>query len=206
MRFISEDRLDDLCEIYSNSDENTRQYFNYLKCNLNLIREINKRKKNLEETNDEQKNELNELKSKISSLQKQFNDSEQINNQLQIRLKDSNELINEQQNKTKELETKLSSLQKQSCDSEQINNQLQIRLKDSNELINEQQNKMKQLENQVSQLQNKLTSSEKEINDFRKQLDEIFFIKGKISAKVENGLFISAEINLKEKGSSLDTS
>ena len=47
---LSEKQLDDLCEIYSNSDEKTRQYFNYLKCNLNLIREMSKRKKNVEET------------------------------------------------------------------------------------------------------------------------------------------------------------
>ncbi len=203
---LSEDRLDDLCEIYSNSDENTHQYFDYLKCNLNLIREINKRKKNLEETNDDQKNKMDKLISTIESLQKQFSDSEKVNDQLLNQLNDSKELINEQQNKTKELETKVTSLQKQSIESDNINNQLKNQLKDSKDLINEQQNKMKELESQVSQLQNKLTSSEKEMNDVRKQLDEIFLIKGTIDAKVENGLIVSAEINLKEKSLSLDTS
>ena len=161
---LSEDRLEELCEKYSNSDENTRQCFNHLKCNLNLIREMGTRKRNLEETNDEHQKRIDELETKFTSLQNQFNNTEQINNQLQNQLKDSKELNNEQQNKVKELE------------------------------------------NQVSQLQNKLTNSEKEINDVRKLLDKIFLIKGQISAKVENGLFINAEINLKEKCSSLDTS
>ena len=90
---LSNDRLEELCEMYSKSDENTRHYFDYLKCNLNLINEMNNRKKNLEEMNDEQRNKMKEFEEKIMSLQNQFNDSKNLNN--------------EQQNKFKELETSL---------------------------------------------------------------------------------------------------
>lgn len=147
MHKLSDDRLDDLFEIYSNSDESTHQYFNYLKCNLNLIREINKRKKNLIELNDELKNKIDELDFKITSLHKQFSDSEKANDNLQIQLNDSKELNNKQQNKT---------------------------------------------ENLVKQLQDHLIN--------------MILVKGQISTKVEKGLVISAEINLTENGSQLDSS
>lgn len=86
---LLDDRLDDLYEIYSNSAENTHQYFNYMKCNLHLIRETNKRKKKLIESNDELKNKIDELDFKITSLHKQFSDSEKANNNLQNQLNDS---------------------------------------------------------------------------------------------------------------------
>ena len=38
-------QIEELCEMYSKSNENTRHYFDYLKCNLNHINEMNNRKK-----------------------------------------------------------------------------------------------------------------------------------------------------------------
>ena len=169
---LSDDRLEELCEKYSKSNEDTLHYFDYLKCNLNLINEINNRKKNLEKMNDEQRNKISDLETKISSLQSKFNDSEKV--------------ISEQQIKMKDLETSLQN---------QFNEQLQNQISYS-----------KGLENQISQLQNKLTTSEKVITDISKQLNELFIIKGKVVASVERGLLINAEINLKTKGSTLDTS
>ena len=192
---LSDDRLDELCEKYSKSNENTQHCFDYLKCNLNLINEINNRKKTLQEMNDEQQNKMKDLETKISSLQKQFDDSEKVNAQLQKQFDDSEKVISEQQSKVKDLEA---SLQKQINDSEKVISEQQSKVKDLetllqnqfNEQLQNQLNYSKELENQISQLQ--------------KRLNNIFLIKGKIVARVENGLFINAEIKLKEKGSTLD--
>ena len=40
------DRLEELCDIYSKSDESNQHYFNYLKCSLNKIDSMNKNTKN----------------------------------------------------------------------------------------------------------------------------------------------------------------
>ncbi|KAK8842165.1 hypothetical protein M9Y10_026394 [Tritrichomonas musculus] len=183
---LSDDRLENLCEMYSKTNENTQHYFDYLKCNLNLINEINARKKNLEEMNDEQRNKMKELEEKVTSLENQFNASEKVNTQLQNELNDSKSLINEQQSKMKDIETLLQ---------KQFNEQLQSQI-----------NYSKDLENQISQLKSKLSSSEKEITDIHKQLGKLFKIKGQVVASVEKGNFINAEINLKTKGPPLDTS
>ncbi|KAK8899209.1 hypothetical protein M9Y10_001513 [Tritrichomonas musculus] len=153
---LSNDRLEELCEMYSKSNENTRHYFDYLKCNLNLINEINNRKKNLQEMNDQQ---LNKMKDLETLLQKQLNESESKNAQLQNQLNEQQIQLNEQLNKIKDLET---SFQKQ----------------------------LNELELKNAQLQN-----------YPKDI----LIKGQIVASVEKGLFINAEINLEDNGSTLDT-
>ncbi|KAK8840721.1 hypothetical protein M9Y10_030498 [Tritrichomonas musculus] len=207
---LSNDRLEELCEMYSKSNEDTRHYFDYLKCNLNLINEINDRKKSLQEMNDQQQNKMNDLE---ELLQKQLSESESKNAQLQSQL-------NEQQSKMKDLET---SFQKQLNDSDSKNAQLQNQL---NEQLNKMEGLEKLLQKQLSesesknaQLLSQLSEQQSKMKDleesFQKQLieseskrvqlqDQI--IKGQIVASVERGLFINAEINLKENGSELDTS
>lgn len=69
---LSEDRLDELCENYSKSKENAIQYFDYLKCDLKFIKEIINHKKTLQESKEEQQNEMRKFETKIESLQKQF--------------------------------------------------------------------------------------------------------------------------------------
>ena len=178
--------------MFSKSNEDTQHYFDYLKCNLNLINDINNRKKNLQKMNDQQQNKMSDLETKINSLQDQLNDSKNSSNN--------------QQNKMNDLEIKINSLQNQLNDSVKANDKLQNQLNDSKSLNNVQQNKMKDLEYKINQLQNKLTSSEKYINDVNKQLKELFLIKGQIVASVENGILINAEIDLKTNGSDIDTS
>ena len=90
-------QIEELCEMYSKSNENTRHYFDYLKCNLNHINEMNNRKKNLQEMNDKQLNKMNDLE---ISIQKQLNESDSKSAQLQNQL-------NEQQNKINDLESLL---------------------------------------------------------------------------------------------------
>lgn len=75
-------------KIYFNSDENMHKYFNYLKCNLNIIRKINKRNMNLQGINNEQNKKLNELEPKIEMHQKLFNESDNIISKLKSQLND----------------------------------------------------------------------------------------------------------------------
>ena len=179
---LSDDRLEELCEMYSRSNENTQHYYNFLKCNLNLINEIHNRKKSLEKMNVDQQNKLSDLE---NMLQKQLNESEKVNSQLQGQLDDSKKLIIEQQDKVKDLESKIESLQNQ--------------VNDSNNVNSEQLNKMKDLEEQINQLQNMLENPE---NKFNKDSQ----IEGQIVASVENGLIINAEINLRTESGTLDAS
>ena len=217
---LSDDRLEELCAMYSKSNENTQHYFDFLKCNLNLINEINNRKKKLEEMNDQQQNKMSDLESKIETLQNQFINTEKVNNQLQNQLNDSKNLNDQQQNKMTDMESKITSLQSQLDDSQSLNNQQQNKIADLeskiallqkqfdekiNEQLQHQVNYSKKLEDQISQLQNKLTNSEKEVTGMQKQLNELL-IKGNIVANVEKGLLINAEIDLKTKGPALDTS
>lgn len=51
---ITDDRLEELCKMYSKSNENTVHYFDYLNCNLTLINEMNNHKKKLQKLKDEQ--------------------------------------------------------------------------------------------------------------------------------------------------------
>ena len=187
---LSNDRLEDLCEMYAKSDEKTQHYFDYLKCNLNLINEINNRKKNLQEMNDKQLNKMNDLE---ALLQKQLNESESKNAQLQNKLDEQQNKLIEQQNKMKDIET---SFQKQLNESDSKNAELQNQLDEQQNQLNEQLNKMKDLEALLQKQLNELES--------KKNPDEIL-IKGQIVASVEKGPFINAEINLKENGSELDT-
>ena len=193
---LSDDRLDELCKMYSKSNESTQHYFDYLKCNLNLINEINDRKKNLEKMNveqqnkfqgqlDEQQDKMKDLESKIELLQNRFNDSEKANSELKSQLDESKEKNNEQKDKMKDMESKIELLQNQ--------------VNDSNNVNNEQLNKMKDLEKLITQLQNKLENSEKE---HKKQS----IIEGQIVASVEKGILINAEINLNTESGTLDTS
>ena len=167
---LSDDRLSDLCEMYLKTNENTQHYFNYLKCNLNLINEMNNRKKNLEELNDEQRNKMKDIETLLQS-----------------QLNDSNSLIKEQQNKMKDLEEKIMSLQNQFNDSINLNNEQQNKLKEletslQNQINEQLQNQIKyskELEEQVSQLQDKLTIKEKEI-----EIDQNSPFEGQIVANV----------------------
>lgn len=48
LKDLSNENLDELCVMYSNSDESNKKHFNYMKCNLDMINEMNKNKKKLE--------------------------------------------------------------------------------------------------------------------------------------------------------------
>ena len=45
---LPNDQLEDMGEIYSKCDENEKQYFNYMKCNLSIIDAMNKNGETIE--------------------------------------------------------------------------------------------------------------------------------------------------------------
>ena len=179
---LSEDRLIDLCELYSTSNENTVKYFSYMKCNLNVISKMIGQKKNLQQRLDQsenlKRNKVKELEDQISQLKNQLKTSD-------IEKKQINHQFQEQQNKMNELSAQINQFQKQLEISEQSN---------------------KQLEKEKSEINKQLEISEKEKKLIQKQLDEILKIDGNIYASVKRELLINAQIKLSMKGRSLDSS
>lgn len=206
---LSEDRLIEMCDIYSKSDEKGRLNFDHMGCNLSTIREMIDQLKKSAEMNEEQNKSMKELQIKIELLQNQFTNFEQENKKLKEQLTDSQEKNAKQNSNMKELETKMASLQKQfSEQNEELKNQLSESEKAKNEMHQKnefQMSKMKELENQISELKNKLTDVEevkKELQE--KQKKELLPIKGEIKAKVKNGLLVSAQIKLALNGETID--
>ncbi|KAK8836032.1 hypothetical protein M9Y10_040232, partial [Tritrichomonas musculus] len=170
LRKLSEDRLEELCRMHSKSNENTQHCYDYLKCNLSLINEINDRKKNLEQMNAEQQNKLIDLENLLqkqisdsekvnSQLQSKLDDSEKVNSQLQSKLDDSEKVITEQQGKVRDLESKIELLQNRFIESEKANSKLQSQLDDSKEKNDEQKGKVRDLESKIELLQNQVNDS-----------------------------------------------
>lgn len=199
---LSEDRLIEMCDIYSKSDETSRLNFDYMGCNLSTIREMIDQLKKSAEMNEEQNKSMKELQIKIELLQNQFANFEQENKELKEKLTDSQEKNAKQNSNMKELETKMASLQKQfSEQNEELKNQLSDSEKAKNEMYQKnelQMSKMKELENQISELM----KVKEEIQQKKKK--ELFPIKGEIKAKVRNGLLVSAHIKLALNGESID--
>lgn len=77
---LSENRIEELFEIYSNSDESNRKYFNYVMFNVNIINQMNDIKKNLQKNNQEKQEQIDDLLSQIDQLKNE-------KNELQKRLK-----------------------------------------------------------------------------------------------------------------------
>ena len=178
---LSDDRLEELCEMYSKSNENTQHFFDYLKCNLNLINEIRSHKKNLQEMNDQQQKKLSDFEIEIKSLQSQLNDSKEMNDQ--------------QQNKVSDLEIEIKSLKSQLSDSKNLNSEQQDKMKDLETLLQKQFNDSEKMNGQLQDQINYSKNLENQIGLLQKQLNKLFLIKGQVIA----------EINLKSKSSALDT-
>ena len=139
---LSEDRLEELCKMHSKSDGSTQHCFDYLKCNLSLLNEINSRKKNLEEMNDEQRNLIKDLETKVSSLESQLSQSKELNKEQQSKVSDLEASLRKHFDESEKVNAQI---QDKLNASEKVNTQLQSQLDDSKKQISEQQSKMKDL-------------------------------------------------------------
>ena len=215
---LSDDRLDELCKMYSKSNESTQHCFDYLKCNLNLINEINDRKKNLEKMNNEQQNKfqgqlddskkliieqqdkMKEMESKIELLQNRFNDSEKANSELKSQLDESKEKNKEQKDKMKDMESKIELLQNQVNDSNNVNSEQLNKMKDMESKINEKLSKQDEIiskyQIEIEKLQQILKNQEYVMKSYE--------LKGSIIANVDSNQIIRGSINIDGKENILD--
>ena len=69
---LSEDRLLELCDLYSKMDKQSKHYFNYMRFNLNLLSEMLNKNKSLEIINQSQLNKVFELENQMCQIQMQF--------------------------------------------------------------------------------------------------------------------------------------
>lgn len=192
LKNLSEKRLKNLYETFTNSDEKTKQYFNYLKCNLEFIMFLNENKKNLQ-------NQLNDSEKVKIQLQKKLDENEDEKKQLQDKLNEVNLQRDKLQNDFNEVNTQKDKLIKDLNDANLQNNKLIKQLEEIEKI-------KKQIEIEKVQLQKKLDDTEKENQKIKKQIEEEKYqIRGKIIAKVKRGLLFNAQIYLLEKSSPLDT-
>ena len=112
---LSDNRLIELCENYSKSDQKEQQHFNYLGCNLNKIMEMIEQLNKSTKKNEEQSGCMKEFETTITSLKNQLNDMQKMNE--------------DQMNKMKELEKKVSELQNKLTDTEKEKEDLNEKLK-----------------------------------------------------------------------------
>ncbi|KAK8888242.1 hypothetical protein M9Y10_039307 [Tritrichomonas musculus] len=114
LKELTDDQLDEICDLYSSQEESTQNYFSYMKCNLGMIKEMKEKKGNLEEqlkisqkTNEEQQNE-------IKNLQERNQENEKNNEEQQRKMKELEAQINELQEKLASTEKERDDLKKDS--------------------------------------------------------------------------------------------
>ena len=120
---LSENRLIELCDIYSKSDQQGKLHFNYLGCNLNKMREMIEKLNKLKE---EQNGSMKELEAAVASLKKQLSDSEKSKGEIEERNK---QMIQRNEDQMKELERKIKELQDKLTDTERENRDLNEKLR-----------------------------------------------------------------------------
>lgn len=127
---LSDDRVGEICELYKNSDEKERQYFSYLKCNLEMISEMRIHKKSIDDQLKEQQDEMNEMKMKITELQNMLKDALKEKMDIDSEKDQIQKKLEEAQKKTNEIEIEKDQIQKQLEDSEKVKKDLQEQLND----------------------------------------------------------------------------
>lgn len=120
---LSDERLEELCDIYMKTDEKNRQYFCYLPCNLEFINEMIKEKKKFEKS-------LKDAENSKEQIQKQLKETEELNNQQKINLKDYESQIKQLQKQLEDSELNRNKICKQLKDTEIEKDQLQKHLEE----------------------------------------------------------------------------
>lgn len=182
---LSNDLLEELCELYSNCDENEQQYFDFMKCNLKMIYEMNKSKKKTEK-------QLESIEEASKSQQKQISELERKINQLQQELKETTKSKNETEDENHKLQSQLN-------ESLKNKNEIQSQLKETETKANEAEEKN-------TKLQKMLKETERKVSELQEQLENERHskIKGQIMASVTNGLIVKAQIKLNPNGASVN--
>lgn len=131
LKQLSDDRLEELFELYSNSDESNRLTFGYMKCNLDMIKELNDQLKNLMK----QLNNFEEAKAQSEGeMKKKLIESENekisLSKKLELKIDQLEKQLAELENDKQKLEDEKIMMQKQIKNSEDANKELQKRLEE----------------------------------------------------------------------------
>lgn len=127
LRDLSEDRLFHLSELYSESDEQTRGFFSYMKCDIIFLTEMCKKNKCLEELLNKSKIENEQQQTKISKLELQTQEKDRIKEEQIIQIKEFEEKI-------RKLEMQLADSEKIIIQNDEEKNQLEKQLADSEKM------------------------------------------------------------------------
>lgn len=169
--------MHDLYEIFSNENSNTKQFLEYLPCNIEYIIELKENQKNhqkqivdFESERSQMKDQLNSFSIENNQLKNKLTEVENERDQLNVKLTDTT-------NDRDQLKRKL-------ADVENERDQLKVKLTDTT--------------NERDQLKRKFEDAQNQLKSYSYQ------IRGTILATVKSGLVFNAVIQLKEKGKSLD--
>ena len=174
--------INNLIDTYSNSDLEVKKLFNHMNCQLGLIKKLKLHQTELEEKLDKSEKSEAQTESEMKEVKKLLVDSEQKRNQLK--------------NELESLTTQITQLQSQLTNNEKEKEMFKGKLNDC--------------EREKEMFKGKLSDCEKVKRELEIEKEELLknrcTIFGKITAKVKNNLLINADINLIEKGGTLDTS
>lgn len=189
---LSENQLERMIDAYSNSDLEVKKLFNHMNCQLGLINKLKVHQTELEEKLNKSEKSEKQTESEMKEVKKLLVDSEQERNQLK--------------NELESLKTQITQLQNQLKNNEREKEMFKGKLNDC-EIF---KRKLNDCEKEKEMFQGKLSDCEKVKRELEREKEELLKnrckIDGKITAKVKNGLLINADINLIEKGGTLDTS
>lgn len=117
---LSEKGLSEICELYMNSNENDLIYFNYLRCDLKMIKDIIDEKKSIrsqlekyEFKNNQMQIKLEETEQSNKQIQTKLEETEQSNKQMQTKLEETERLNKQQEISIEDLKSKYDQLQMQ---------------------------------------------------------------------------------------------
>ena len=182
---LSEDKLEELCELYLMADEVSNKCFSYLRCDLSLIKKLIFNKRNLHE----------ELKS-----------SEDRNSQQRSQIEESERIKKEQQIQMQKFETQIDELKKQLAASRDEKDKLQEKMKESEMEKDKLQEKMKESEMEKDKLREELENVLFIKGNIAAHVKNGALIGAQISLEMANSLdsrrskYIISESNAKKLG------
>ena len=193
---LSENQLERMIDAYSNSDLEVKKLFNHMNCQLSLIKKLKLHQTELEEKLDKSEKSEAQTESEMKEIKKLLVDSEQERNQLK--------------NELESLTTQITQLQSQLKNNEKEKEMFKGKLNDCEREKEMFKGKLNDCQKEKEMFKGKLSDCEKVKRELEIEKEELLknrcTIFGIITAKVKNVLLINADINLIEKGGTLDTS
>lgn len=163
LQIISEDRLYNLCNIFSKSGKVSKSYFRYLPCNLILI-------KKLYETKESLKKQVSKLKSKKEIIKKQLAELE-----VEKKINDENQMKNylDFENQIDDLKKENKKTKKMLDETKKENNEIKNKLDEKDIEIKQMNKKIIDLELQKKEIRNKFEKKDIENKQMHKKITDL---------------------------------